>query len=313
MAKICYKPQRFNSSSQPVIVRANQILEEYNRQGFVLTLRQLYYQFVARGYLPNKLAEYKRLGNIVNDARLAGLIDWDYLEDRTRNVRFHPSWTTPASIMASAAESFRIDMWKNQDVRIEVWIEKDALVGVIEPVCNRNRVPYFACRGYVSQSEAQEAGQRILRNYKAQQRTVILHLGDHDPSGIDMTRDITDRLEMFTQSQIPVLRLALNMDQVQQYNPPPNPAKTTDSRYAQYIDIYGDESWELDALEPRAIDALIQGAIDRYRDTDRWERLLTQEDEGRKLLSVASDNWTSVKRFLKDNFEEQEDDLDTDD
>lgn len=304
MAKICYKPQRFNSSSQPVIVRANQILEEYNRQGFVLTLRQLYYQFVARGYLPNKLAEYKRLGNIVNDARLAGLIDWDYLEDRTRNVRFHPSWTTPASIMASAAESFRIDMWKNQDVRIEVWIEKDALVGVIQAVCERNDVAYFSCRGYTSQSEVWGAAQRMLRYIDKGQHLTVIHLGDHDPSGLDMTRDVIERLRLFIgydahTSDVEIRRVALNMDQVEQYNPPPNPAKTTDARFLNYEIEYGTESWELDALSPAVIADVIEAEILRHRDEDAWDAAVAQEERERDLIEKVAQKWSEIVPILE--------------
>ena len=153
MPKICYVERTFSAGSRELIDKANEIIADYAAQGFMLTLRQLYYQFVARGLIPNKQTEYKRLGSVINDARLAGLIDWSAIEDRTRNLRRQPHWGSPQDIIEVALSSFRHDKWKDQKHRIEVWIEKDALVGVIEPTCEELDVPFFACRGYNSQSD----------------------------------------------------------------------------------------------------------------------------------------------------------------
>ena len=153
--------KKFSAPSLSLINHANQIIREYARQGFTLTLRQLYYQFVSRALIPNKQTEYKRLGSVISDARLAGLIDWSATEDRTRYLRRLSTWDEPADIIDSAAHSYRIDMWARQPVAPEVWIEKDALVGVIQGVCEERRVPYFACRGYSSQSEQYSAGKRM--------------------------------------------------------------------------------------------------------------------------------------------------------
>ena len=254
-----------------IISKANAIIDEYERQGFDLTLRQLYYQFVSRDLIPNRDTEYKRLGSIINDARLAGLIDWNAITDRTRNLRSLSHWRNPGDIIFSAARSYRIDKWAMQDYRVEVWIEKDALVGVIAGVCDDLDIPYFSCRGYTSQSEMWVAGQRLLKYIKDGQTPLVLHFGDHDPSGKDMTRDIIDRLTLFSNSAIELQRIALNMDQVEQYNPPPNPAKITDSRASAYIAEYGDESWELDALETTVIADLIRDAVGVVMDQDAWE------------------------------------------
>lgn len=211
-------PRRFSKSSLALIDQANEIIEEYQAQGYVLTLRQLYYQFVARGIIANKQSEYNRLGSVVNDARLAGLMDWDMIEDRTRNLQDMPKWDTPQSLIEAAASQYRSDIWAEQEIRAEVWIEKEALVGVVEPICRELRIPYFACRGYGSQSELWRAGHRFRRHLKNGQSVLVLHLGDHDPSGIDMTRDNTARLALFARSgRVEVRRLALNMDQVEQY------------------------------------------------------------------------------------------------
>ena len=299
MPNIAYISKRFSANSRAAIDQANRIIADYQRQGFDLTLRQLYYQFVARGLIPNRDSEYKKLGSVVNDARLAGLIDWNAIQDRTRFVRSLSHWDSPEAVIASAAASYRRDMWETQDYRPEVWIEKDALVGVISGVCEDLDVPYFSCRGYTSQSEMWAAGQRLKRYVRDGQTPVILHLGDHDPSGIDMTRDIADRLELFM-GGCPIDRLALNLDQVRAYNPPPNPAKTTDSRFASYIRIYGQESWELDALEPRVLADLIRGTLAQLIDTDAWDDQLAEVEGEQALLGQAASRWSDVAEFLKE-------------
>lgn len=298
--KIRYLSKHFARKSEEVIDQANVILQQYATQGFDLTLRQLFYQFVARAILPNTQRSYKRLGDIVSNGRLAGLIDWSYLVDRTRQLRGVSHWGTPSDIMNSCAQSFRQDKWRTQPTRVEIWIEKDALVGVLERVCTALDVDYFSCRGYTSQSEMWVAGRR-LRQYVANgQEVTILHLGDHDPSGIDMTRDIRDRVSMFAEGRIDVQRIALNMDQVQQYNPPPNPAKITDSRATAYIDEHGPESWELDALDPQTLSNLITGHVEDLRDDDEWEDAVAEEQEHRELLGLAATQWPSIADRLRD-------------
>jgi len=126
--KICYTPRKFSASSLEVIDKANTIIGEYAAQGFDLTLRQLYYQFVARGYIPNKDTEYKKLGSIINDARLAGLVSWEAISDRTRFVRTNSHWEQPGEIIESARDSFRLNRWEGQGYRPEVWIEKDSML-----------------------------------------------------------------------------------------------------------------------------------------------------------------------------------------
>jgi hypothetical protein len=269
-----YIEKNFRNDTLDIIGQANQIIADYAAQGFSLTLRQLYYQFVARDLIPNTERSYKRLGGIINDGRLAGLIDWNAIEDRTRNLQRNPHWDSPADVIEAARQSYGIDMWANQPKRVEVWIEKEALAGVITRVCNDLDVPYFACRGYVSQSEQWRAGMRCRTNYnRASQDTVVLHLGDHDPSGIDMTRDNQERLSMLAgyRGAPTVERIALNMDQIEEYGPPPNPAKMTDSRFREYVMDYGTESWELDALEPAVIVDLIKEKVLNHRDEGLWE------------------------------------------
>lgn len=288
---------KFRADTLAVIEQANTIIDEYQRAGFRLTLRQLYYQFVSRALIANKQSEYKRLGGIIDNGRQAGLIDWDAIEDRTRNLERTTVWQSPQEILDAVANQYREDWWKDQPFYPEVWIEKDALTGVIEPVCDEYQVPYFACRGYVSQSEMYSAAQRLMRK----RNPIIFHLGDHDPSGIHMTEDNGARLDMFMRGRgVKVIRLALTMTQINQYNPPPNPAKDTDSRFASYEQTYGDQSWELDALDPSVIDQLIRNALNARIDKKKWEASKVGEDYNRASLKEVSANWDDVQSFLED-------------
>lgn len=286
--KIKYVEKRFNLTSIVTINHANKIIEEYQKKGYDLTLRQLYYQFVSRDLIANNMGEYKKLGSIVNDARLAGLISWQAIVDRTRNLLKNPHWDDPKEFMESVCPQFAMDKWAGQKHRVEVWVEKDALIGVVERVATALDVSYFSCRGYTSQSEMWAAAQR-LGEYADEhgQTPVIIHLGDHDPSGIDMSRDIADRLELFM-GGMKVDRIALNMNQVEKYGPPPNPAKLTDSRATKYIKVYGNESWELDALKPEVLDELIWKTVISYRDDDKWDKAERVEKRHRnKILKLA--------------------------
>jgi len=300
-----FREINFKPATQRVIDDANNIIASYQAQGFTLTLRQLYYQFVARGLIANKQTEYKRLGSIIDDARMAGALDWDAIEDRTRRLQEYRTFDSPAEAARDTAKYYLEQLWDDQPTYIEVWIEKDALLGVIEPVCGRWRIPHFACRGYASQSEMYRAGKRLQDRVDRDQNVLILHLGDHDPSGIDMTRDNRDRLHLFAggghasydgyeldeayTDRIEVRRLALNMDQVRRYNPPPNPAKTTDIRFDAYAAQHGTSSWELDALDPKVIDQLIDTEVQSEIDPTAWDNSKDREKANRQKLLDAAD------------------------
>jgi len=321
MPEICYVPKNFRAATLGIIVRANHIITEYRKQGYTLTVRQLYYRFIAGDFFPdtwidlkynigrglapdtkNTQKNYKRLGDIISDARLAGLIDWDAIEDRTRELRSAAHWDSPSDIVGACAQQFRYDLWENQDYYCEVWIEKDALIGVIEGVCSELDVPYFSCRGYTSQSAMWGAAQRLISKEMSGKQTIIFHLGDHDPSGNDMTCDITNRLAMF-QSTVDVRRIALTMAQIGLYAPPPNPAKTTDARYEKYREQHGDDSWELDALEPKVLNALIRDEVEQVCDPDRWDEQINRQEAARAELELVATKWRKVVRNLADEDE----------
>ncbi len=311
-----------------LIHEADEILSSYWRdgEGFALTLRQLFYQFVARGRLANKPSEYERLGRTMTDARYLGLIDWDMLIDRTREIF---DWTyvrDERDALLESAATLKFDKWASQPSRVELWIEKDAAIGVIEAVSTELEVPYMSSRGYHSTSGAWQAAQRLRRHILAGQSVLALHIADHDPSGVDMTRDLQDRLTEFLQHDVAqaygrkyilapedvrfawsdlwldgkfeVRRIALNMDQVEAFRPPGQPVKRGDTRTPAYVEQFGEMCWELDALEPDYVADLIRGHVLGERDQAEWAMRQGWEQEARAKLKVAADSWDDVAELL---------------
>lgn len=297
MAHIAYEVWKPSPRSLAIVQLANSICAEYATQGYDLTLRQLYYQFVARDYLPNSQRTYKQLGSTIDRARKAGLIDWAYIVDRTRNLMGLPIYDSPAALIDELESSFHMDLWVGQEFRVEVWVEKEALAGVVARAANSRGVDYFSCRGYVSQSELHAAALRHREYERAGQSVVVIHLGDHDPSGIDMTRDMQERLRLFG-ARTQVRRIALNLDQIVQYEPPPNPAKLSDSRAKGYIRSFGASSWELDALNPDTLHKLIADAVDEYINAGPFMTYAGQQKAHREQLAKVAANWDAVTDLL---------------
>ena len=272
MPKIEYIHKKFRADSVDTLQRVNGIVGEYMVAGYSLTLRQVYYQLVARGFIPNNERSYKNLGNLINDGRLAGIVDWNAIVDRTRYLRSNSHWDSPSQILGAVTNQYYRDHWENQDNYVEVWVEKDALVDIVSKACKPLDIPFFSCRGYVSQSEMWSAAQRLVNKNEEDKECTILHFGDHDPSGIDMSRDIQDRLSIFG-ADVKVNRIALTMEQIDTFNPPPNPTKLTDSRATDYLSKFGEECWELDAIDPKTLSRLIESEISKLIDVDAFNEV----------------------------------------
>lgn len=282
---------RFQRNSLALIGIIDEVVTDYQSQGYRLTIRQLYYQLVARGQIENTVRSYDNIVALMTNARLAGLIDWDAIEDRTRGFLDRSHWTSGGEILQAVANQYHEDLWDDQSYRVFVVVEKEALAGVLERTCKEFDVPLLPARGYPSATTLREfAKTRIMR---ARQKIVLLHLGDHDPSGIDMSRDLMDRLGLFSRNEVPIEfeRIALNMDQINEQKPPPNPAKVTDSRFADYQRKYGDESWELDALSPRYLHDLVTQTVGQYIDHSLWRQKLEHIDSVKTRLRVIADNF----------------------
>ena len=295
MAKEKFVEHSFNKASLALIETCNSILDEYRRQGYRLSLRQLYYQLVARDYIENSVKSYKRTGDLVSNARKAGLVDWGMIEDRGREAVVNSHWNSPKEILQSAAYSFRLDRWENQDNYVEVFVEKDALSGILLPVCRTLDVRFTANKGYSSDSAMYEAAKRLYREAQQGRDIHIIYLGDHDPSGIDMTRDVRERFDLYTHSNVEfeVHRLALNYDQVEMWNPPENPAKESDSRYQAYMLEFGESSWELDAVAPDTLGNLVREKIEELIDAEKWDVVQECEERFKAELEGFADRYQS--------------------
>lgn len=274
--------KNFRPATLLIIKRANEIIGEYDAQGLRLTLRQLYYQFVTRNWLPNLEKSYKNLGSAISDGRLAGLIDWDSIEDRVRVPLVPGEFKNLQELVDVALRSYRLPRWASQPNYVELWVEKDALAGVLAPIADDFHITLMVNRGYSSQSAMYESAQRFLRQ-NSYKENYLLYLGDHDPSGEDMVRDIRERLHLFGAS-LTVEKLALTMEQVRHYNPPPNPAKMSDSRAEKYVNEHGYSSWEVDALPPNVLNKLIVKRLSALVDAGMMEKVKQQEEKDKKRL-----------------------------
>lgn len=280
----CYKEITFKTKTLQQIDRINAIIEEYMDAGYRLTVRQLYYQLVARDIIPNNEKSYKQTTSIVNDARVAGLVDWDAIEDRTRAFEARSRWERPQDILTASARQFHTDPWATQDKRVFLVVEKEALVGVFQRVCHEFDVPLLAARGYPSASVVREFAKTEIEG-NGSHEIVILHFGDHDPSGIDMTRDLQDRFDLFgSYSHFNLKRMALNYDQIEELKPPPNPAKQTDARFVNYRKRFGTSSWELDALPPTVLSEMARNEILTHVDVKKWDKWAKGVDAARKKM-----------------------------
>lgn len=270
------------------------IIEEYQKQDLTLTLRQLYYQLVSRDWISNTERSYKNLGAIVSRARLGGLLDWSAIEDRGRRPRTPLEFDDLTDLVENAVGWYRLDRWAGQDEYAELWVEKEALAGVLGPLAREFHATLMVNKGYSSSSAMYESAQRLLRvaddGQGLPRPVTIFYLGDMDPSGEDMVRDIRDRLDLFTRNELDltVKKIALTMKQIRKYKLPPNPAKVTDSRARVYIEKYGDQSWEVDALDPATLQKIIRSAFKGVIDEVRMYAIRAQEERDKDSLRKAA-------------------------
>jgi len=254
-------------------------------------LRQLYYQLVTRNIITNTERSYKNLGQLVSQGRLAGKIDWSAIEDRLRVLDQVASWLSPSAIMGAVLSGYRLPRWIEQDQAVELWCEKDALAGVLQPITNDLDVGLMVNRGYSSQSAMKDAAGRLIGYNDDGKDIRIFYIGDQDPSGEDMVRDIYDRLKLLTRYEfsIDVEKIAITEAQIALYNPPPNPAKMSDSRAARYVARFGTSSYEADALPPNVLAQIVRDRIESVINFDKLDGVLRQEEVDKTLLRDARD------------------------
>lgn len=303
MAKIKFREWSPRVETMERILKMDRILGEYrDESGNIrqrVSVRQLYYRLVAAGQIANADEEYRKVQTLLTDARYAGLIDWDAIEDRNRDPIKAREWASGRVALDDAAAEFRLDRWESQPFYLEVWVEKAALAGVLSPIAMDYHVTLMVNRGYGSASSMKESADRIRarsRPSKSQpygHRPVVIYIGDHDPSGEDMVRDIGARLlEFGCPPHLDVRKLALTWEQVQEHNPPPNPVKVKDSRAQAYIDKYGEHSWEVDALPPATLDLITRQCVSSYIDKDVMKAAITRENLIKHKIKKFSSSFT---------------------
>lgn len=311
MPLICYRKKKFGSTNVQMINLANAFIKRDADRGFSITIRSLYYKFIGGDHFPddrrwtetggkwvrdpngtkNAQPNYDFIQELMVDARLAGLTDWYAFEDRTRNLMSFGGQTSPEDALNCTIKGYHRHRWEGQKKYVEVWVEKDAMADVLDQACSPTDTPYFSCRGYTSASELWNAAQRLRHMAQIHEQVTVIHLGDHDPSGLDMTRDIFDRIQeyagQYSGAEIEMNRIALNMDQVKAKGKalPPSPAKIKDSRFKWYVEKFGtDDSWEMDALDKMEIANLVREKVESYMDKDALEKVVLQEDHEKGIL-----------------------------
>lgn len=292
-AKIRYRKTNFRKEALNRIDVINEILAEYG-SGDKLSARQVYYRLVAGLHIENTVRSYKNLTNLLTDARYAGLIDWDVIEDRGREPTIWAEYDSIRETVDRAMFGFRLPRWRNQPKYVELWVEKQALAGVLEPIAAESHVTLLVNKGYSSASAMKEAADRLIwrASYGAdeldeEREVIVLYLGDHDPSGEDMVRDIRVRLEEFGVERLEVRKVALTLEQVEQFNLPPNPAKTIDSRSPGYIAEHGDSSWELDAIPPRDFTRIVRNALKAVTNQKLMNQVIAEEERQKLILGAV--------------------------
>ena len=263
------------AKSAALLEECRAVLSEYEGQ---ITVRQLYYRLVAGQVIANNLREYKNLCAMLAAWRKAGLLDPAAFCDLTREPTIPTAWEDLSDFLSTVRESYHRDLWQGQDRRPEVWLEKEALATVFEPVCREYGVTLQVCRGYPSISCLVVAAERT---------EYVLYFGDFDPSGQDIPRCVEQELRDTWGAEVGLVRIALTPEQIAEHNLPPAPAKVTDSRTPAFVAEHGSGTVELDALPPDVLRALIRQAIQgEISDPDAWQEQADQETEDREALAA---------------------------
>jgi len=286
----------FKDEQMKMIRWADGVLTKYQKEGYSMTVRQLFYAAVSINLLPNVQPEYSKLGDLLTDARLAGYLDWDAIVDRGRMTREIDTYESPLAIMRQTVSRFKTDKWQSQSNYVEAMIEKQALEGVVAPVCAKLEIPFTSNKGYASSTIAYDVAKRLQERRRAGKMVHILYAGDHDPSGLDMGRNLKERLELLSDGTVYIHRIALNRDQIDHHHLPANPAKDKDPRYPAYKELHGKDSWEMDALPLEELAGVFTKSVMQLRDERLWQRDFQAQEEMRDQLQAMQEELEPTKK-----------------
>lgn len=276
-------------SYEQLVEASLQIFTQYDSP---ITLRQLYYRLVAKKIIDNTINNYKRLSRIIVKAREKRDVPINCLEDRSRRIlgrgdsgyyTAEDYLKTKIEILRESWKTFSMPMWEDQIYWVLISLEKDALSRLVSRIANRYSIRTFPTRGYPSFSYVQRMASYI-RNRLVGKPCIVLYFGDFDPSGIDIERDLAERLERYGAGDFYVKRIALTDGQIKKFNLPPIPVKRSDVRSRSFLKEHGDRAVELDALDPNILQEFVAKSIESYIDMDKWKKRLEKIDELKKWI-----------------------------
>lgn len=255
-----------------------------------LTLRQIYYQFVGKGYIENKVSEYGMLSNLLKWARIDGYVSWDSIEDRVRAFHNGVGFDDKDQFIGHELDNFlhgyRRNLLQSQEKYIEAWIEKDALTAIFKRVAMPYCVSVVVCRGFSSVSFLNDFGMRLT--YQNKKTPVVLYFGDFDPSGVEMLEAMKTTLQdELNIKNIEFRRKALLQDDIHIHQLPhsPNALKYTDTRAKKHVTAYGEIAVELDALPPAILEGKIKDAIESEIDISLFNKEVERHNNELDLLN----------------------------
>ena len=236
-----------------------------------LTLRGLFYRVVSAGWLPSTDAKhYNRIGRILKRLREHGVVPFHWIVDNLRSTVKPSSWSGLGDFADTVRQAYRKDFWTRLPEYVHVFCEKDAIAGVISPVTHEFDVALSPIRGYVSLSFAHE----IADQWNQIEKPIhAFYVGDFDPSGFDLERDVREKLTRYCSRDFHWERLGVNADDFAAFDLIPLAPKKSDRRYKAFVERYGSQCAELDALPPTEIRSRIRQAIEQHISHDEWERL----------------------------------------
>ena len=252
------------NESLHLLTQIQKIIDDYD---FAITLRQLFYQLVAKQIIPNQQKYYTKLSRLCVAGRDQGMLPEKAFADRLRQVDKPSSWIDLADFMDTVRQAYRKDVWQKQHCYIEIWTEKDALRGVIAPVTHSSNVSLLVVRGQVSRTAIYESYKRFVQQIKKKKQCYLFYFGDFDPSGMSIYSSLVERLQNFGKygdeygQEINFQRVALTANQISIHSLPQDPAKQSDPNYKKFVVEYGDNVVELDSLPPDALRNLINKCI----------------------------------------------------
>lgn len=246
-----------------------------------MTVRQVFYQASVRGIVEKTEAGYTKVQTDLVFMRKEGMMPYSWLADATRWMRRTKSHDSFAHALYETAKFYRKNLWTKNPSYVEVWIEKDALAGIVFDVTEEYDVPLMSARGYASLSFMHSSAEAITA---AKKPAFIYHLGDFDPSGVNAAETIGKTLrEMAPRADIHFQRVAVTPMQIEEWNLPTRPTKTTDSRAKTFG---SDVSVELDAIDPDMLRALVQACIEQHISEDELRVLKAAEESERGILGT---------------------------